>query len=55
MVPEAQWIALDGLGHCPMLDDAQLTAKTILEFIQRADVQPIFSASSTMIPSGPRT
>jgi len=38
MVPEAHWVPLDGLGHCPMLDDAQLTTKTILEFIQRADV-----------------
>jgi pimeloyl-ACP methyl ester carboxylesterase len=31
MVPGAQWIELTGLGHCPMLDDAQLTAQTILE------------------------
>ena len=39
MVPEAQWVPLDGLGHCPMLDDAQLTTNTILEFTQRADVR----------------
>ncbi len=38
MVPETQWIPLDGLGHCPMLDDAPLTTKTILEFTQRVDV-----------------
>ena len=31
MVPGARWIELTGLGHCPMLDDAQLTALTILE------------------------
>lgn len=31
MVPSAQWIELTGLGHCPMLDDAQLTAQTILK------------------------
>lgn len=37
MVPDAQWVPLDGLGHCPMLDDAQLTTKTILEFARRAD------------------
>jgi pimeloyl-ACP methyl ester carboxylesterase len=37
MVPDAQWVPLDDLGHCPMLDDAQLTTKTILEFTQRAD------------------
>jgi pimeloyl-ACP methyl ester carboxylesterase len=30
MVPGAKWIELTGLGHCPMLDDAQLTAQTIL-------------------------
>ncbi len=38
MVPEAQWVPLDGLGHCPMLDDAQLTTTTILDLTQRADV-----------------
>jgi len=37
MVPEAQWVPLHGLGHCPMLDDAQVTTTTILEFTQRAD------------------
>ncbi len=37
MVPRAQWIELAGLGHCPMLDDARLTAQTILELTQRAD------------------
>jgi pimeloyl-ACP methyl ester carboxylesterase len=31
MVPDAQWVPLDGLGHCPMLDDATLTVATILE------------------------
>jgi pimeloyl-ACP methyl ester carboxylesterase len=38
MVPDARWVTLDGLGHCPMLDDAALTTKTILEFTQPADV-----------------
>jgi pimeloyl-ACP methyl ester carboxylesterase len=38
MLPETQWLALEGLGHCPMLDDPQLTTKTILEFARRADV-----------------
>jgi pimeloyl-ACP methyl ester carboxylesterase len=37
MLPNTQWLPLDGLGHCPMLDDPQLTTKTILEFAQRAD------------------
>jgi pimeloyl-ACP methyl ester carboxylesterase len=38
MVPEAQWVPLDGFGHCPMLDDAELTTTTILELTQRVDV-----------------
>jgi pimeloyl-ACP methyl ester carboxylesterase len=37
MTPQAQWVELDGLGHCPMLDDAPLTANTILELSQRVD------------------
>ena len=37
LVPEAHWIPLDGLGHCPMLDDAALTTTTILELSQRVD------------------
>jgi len=31
MVPDAQWLPLEGLGHCPMLDDAALTTSIILE------------------------
>jgi pimeloyl-ACP methyl ester carboxylesterase len=38
LVPEAQWVPLDGLGHCPMLDDAALTSTTILELSQRVDL-----------------
>lgn len=37
MTPQAQWVPLHGLGHCPMLDDAGLTTRTILEFTQRVD------------------
>jgi pimeloyl-ACP methyl ester carboxylesterase len=37
MVPEARWLPLQGLGHCPMLDDAALTTRTILEFTQRVE------------------
>ncbi len=37
MIPEAQWLELTGLGHCPMLDDARLTAETILELTARVD------------------
>ena len=38
MVPGAQRVPLDGFGHCPMLDDAPLTTKTILDFSQLTDV-----------------
>jgi pimeloyl-ACP methyl ester carboxylesterase len=37
MTPQAQWVPLEGLGHCPMLDDAPLTTNTILELTQRVD------------------
>lgn len=37
MTPQAQWVELPGLGHCPMLDDAPLTANTILELTRRVD------------------
>ena len=39
MIPQAQWIELAGLGHCPMLDDAQLTAHTILALTRPADAR----------------
>jgi pimeloyl-ACP methyl ester carboxylesterase len=37
MIPSARWIELAGLGHCPMLDDAQLTTDTILALTRPAD------------------
>jgi pimeloyl-ACP methyl ester carboxylesterase len=37
MVPEARWIPLDGLGHCPMLDDVALTTSTIVELTRAVD------------------
>jgi pimeloyl-ACP methyl ester carboxylesterase len=37
MVPEAQWVPLEGLGHCPMLDDATLTTSTILDLTRSID------------------
>jgi pimeloyl-ACP methyl ester carboxylesterase len=39
MIPQAQWIELAGLGHCPMLDDARLTADTILALTRPADAR----------------
>jgi pimeloyl-ACP methyl ester carboxylesterase len=52
MIPRAQWIELPGLGHCPMLDDAQLTTDTILALTGPADArgrppQPASSVSSS--------
>ena len=37
LAPDAQWVTLEGLGHCPMLDDAPLTTNTILELTHRVD------------------
>jgi pimeloyl-ACP methyl ester carboxylesterase len=31
ILPDAEYIALDGLGHLPMWDDPQLVARRILE------------------------
>jgi pimeloyl-ACP methyl ester carboxylesterase len=39
MIPHAQWTELAGLGHCPMLDDAQLTSATILALARRTDAR----------------
>jgi pimeloyl-ACP methyl ester carboxylesterase len=52
MVPNAQWVPLDGLGHCPMLDDAALTTRTILDLTERIDAgdapsQPITASASS--------
>ena len=44
IVPHAEWIELDGLGHLPMWDDADLTARTILEFTTAHE--PAVSAAS---------
>jgi pimeloyl-ACP methyl ester carboxylesterase len=37
MTPEAEWVQFEGLGHCPMLDDAPLTTNTILDLTRRVD------------------
>jgi pimeloyl-ACP methyl ester carboxylesterase len=31
MVPDADYVELEGLGHCPMVDDPPLVARTILD------------------------
>jgi pimeloyl-ACP methyl ester carboxylesterase len=64
-IPRVRTVTLPDCGHVPMWDDAKLVTRLIVEQIDsaldgghgaQADArQPIFSASSTMIPSGPRT
>jgi pimeloyl-ACP methyl ester carboxylesterase len=31
-VPQADWVELDGIGHCPQLDAPLVTAQLILGF-----------------------
>jgi len=37
MIPAAEWLDLDGLGHVPMSDDPELIARTIIAFAARAE------------------
>jgi pimeloyl-ACP methyl ester carboxylesterase len=36
VLPDADWVTLEGLGHVPMSDDPELIAQTILEFTTAA-------------------
>lgn len=38
MIPAADYVELGGLGHCPMVDDPELVARTVLEVTDRAPV-----------------
>lgn len=31
-LPQADWVELEGIGHCPQLDDPLVTAQLILGF-----------------------
>ena len=35
LLPSAEWVTLDGLGHLPMLDDPALVARMITDFAAR--------------------
>ncbi len=35
LVPDADFVVLDGLGHCPMVDDPALVSRSILEVTAR--------------------
>jgi pimeloyl-ACP methyl ester carboxylesterase len=52
MTPQAQWVQLQGLGHCPMLDDAPLTAETILELTRRVDAGGVQQPAAVGASSG---
>lgn len=53
MAPEAQWVELEGLGHCPMLDDAPLTASTILAVTQAVDAGAAAEADADALAPTP--
>jgi pimeloyl-ACP methyl ester carboxylesterase len=38
-VPEAEFVLLTGVGHVPMIDDPDLVANTILDFVETTDSQ----------------
>jgi pimeloyl-ACP methyl ester carboxylesterase len=38
-IPDADLVALPGLGHVPMLDDPELVARTILDFTSRSQTR----------------
>ena len=39
MGPGAEWVELADIGHCPMLDDAEATVRTIFELTERVDAE----------------
>jgi hypothetical protein len=51
MLPEADWVCLDGLGHLPMWDSPEAVAAAILEHTSRSlgratERPPVESAES---------
>lgn len=36
-LPDADWITLDGIGHCPQLDDPETVSQLILDWTSAAD------------------
>ena len=45
LIPAAEYVELEGLGHCPMVDDPPLIARTILEVTAATDRQATAAAS----------
>jgi pimeloyl-ACP methyl ester carboxylesterase len=50
LVPDAEWVDLDGLGHVPMLDGAAVTVQTILEVTERVDAGERTEAAGAAAP-----
>ncbi len=50
LLPNAEWVDLPGVGHIPMVDNPELVARTIIEFVRRvgdaAAVREVASHSS---------
>jgi pimeloyl-ACP methyl ester carboxylesterase len=47
LVPDAEWVTLDGLGHTPMYDDPGRIADIVLELARRVD-QPSLRARTAV-------
>jgi hypothetical protein len=54
MTPQARWVELQALGHCPMLDDASLTARAVARSVATtaAPARPPRKPHSTESASG---
>jgi pimeloyl-ACP methyl ester carboxylesterase len=39
LIPDAEWVPLEGVGHLAMWDDPELVTRTILEVTERAEAQ----------------
>ncbi|HEX4106954.1 MAG TPA: alpha/beta hydrolase [Solirubrobacteraceae bacterium] len=39
LAPDAEWVEMSGLGHCPMLDDPQETVRIVLEVTEHAGAE----------------
>ncbi len=50
-VPNAEWVELDGIGHCPQLDVPLETAELILDFTRGAAQPPTVRSTTPRIAS----
>lgn len=47
-LPDAEWIELDGIGHCPQLDAPEVVTRLIREQIANAEYQTATAQDSTL-------